>query len=72
MPLQQQCALSYVNCCIQQVCVHNNIVYPVGTTWEDGCRECSCTSMRDDVTGLQMMECHDKACNTFCSRVSNI
>ncbi|XP_009067771.1 PREDICTED: von Willebrand factor-like, partial [Acanthisitta chloris] len=50
------------------VCVHNNIVYPVGTTWEDGCRECSCTRMRDDVTGLQMMECHDKACNTYCPR----
>ncbi|XP_009706558.1 PREDICTED: von Willebrand factor-like [Cariama cristata] len=24
--------------------------------------------MQDDVTGLQVMECHDKACNTFCSR----
>uniref|UniRef100_A0A8C3PPM6 von Willebrand factor n=1 Tax=Calidris pygmaea TaxID=425635 RepID=A0A8C3PPM6_9CHAR len=66
--LTNDCGCVSTTCIPGRVCVHNNIVYPIGTTWEDGCRECSCTSMRDDVTGLQMMECHDKACNTFCSR----
>nr|XP_009936779.1 PREDICTED: von Willebrand factor [Opisthocomus hoazin] len=66
--LTNDCGCVTTTCVPGRVCVHNNIVYSIGTTWEDGCRECSCTSMRDDVTGLQMMECHDKACNTFCSR----
>ncbi|XP_066039748.1 von Willebrand factor [Chamaea fasciata] len=66
--LTNDCGCVSTTCIPDRVCVHNNIVYPVGTTWEDGCRECSCTSMRDVVTGLQMMECRDKACDTFCSR----
>ncbi|KAM6438314.1 von Willebrand factor [Rhynochetos jubatus] len=66
--LSNDCGCISTTCIPGRVCVHNNIVYPVGSTWEDGCRDCSCTSLKDDVTGLQMMECHDKACNTFCSR----
>ncbi|XP_032850933.2 von Willebrand factor isoform X2 [Tyto alba] len=66
--LTNDCGCVSTTCVPGRVCVHNNIVYPIGTTWEDGCRECSCSSMSDDVTGLQMMECHDKACDTFCSR----
>ncbi|KAM9245736.1 von Willebrand factor [Leptosomus discolor] len=66
--LTNDCGCISTTCVPGRVCVHNNIVYPVGTTWEDGCRECSCTGMRDDITGLQMMECHDKACDTFCTR----
>ncbi|XP_009511474.2 von Willebrand factor [Phalacrocorax carbo] len=62
------CGCISTTCAPGMVCVHKNIVYPIGTTWEDGCRECSCTSMKDDVTGLRMMECHDKACHTFCAR----
>uniref|UniRef100_A0A803V778 von Willebrand factor n=1 Tax=Ficedula albicollis TaxID=59894 RepID=A0A803V778_FICAL len=66
--LTNDCGCVSTTCIPDRVCVHNNIVYPVGTTWEDGCRECSCTGVRDDVTGLQMMECRDKECDTFCSR----
>ncbi|XP_059702157.1 von Willebrand factor isoform X2 [Haemorhous mexicanus] len=66
--LTNDCGCVSTTCIPDQVCVHNNIVYPVGTTWEDGCRECSCSSLRDDVTGLQMTECHDKECDMFCSR----
>ncbi|KAM6093690.1 von Willebrand factor [Chlamydotis macqueenii] len=66
--LTNDCGCVSTTCIPGRVCVHNNIVYPIGTTWEDGCRECSCTSTKDDVTGLQMMECYNKACNTFCSR----
>uniref|UniRef100_A0A8C5X262 von Willebrand factor n=1 Tax=Malurus cyaneus samueli TaxID=2593467 RepID=A0A8C5X262_9PASS len=66
--LTNDCGCVSTTCIPDRVCVHNNIVYRVGTTWEDGCRECSCTGMRDDVTGLQMMECRDKECDTFCSR----
>ncbi|NXC45571.1 VWF factor, partial [Penelope pileata] len=66
--LTNDCGCVSTTCVPDTVCVHNNVVYPVGKTWEDGCRECSCTSMRDDITGLQIMECHDKMCNTFCSR----
>ncbi|KAM7022548.1 von Willebrand factor [Passerculus sandwichensis] len=66
--LTNDCDCVSTTCIPDRVCVHNNIVYPVGTTWEDGCRECSCSSLRDDVTGLQMTECHDKECDTFCSR----
>ncbi|XP_041282783.1 von Willebrand factor [Onychostruthus taczanowskii] len=66
--LTNDCGCVSTTCIPDRVCVHNNIVYPVGATWEDGCRECSCSSLRDDVTGLQMTECHDKECDTFCSR----
>ncbi|XP_048156081.1 von Willebrand factor [Corvus hawaiiensis] len=66
--LTNDCGCVSTTCVPDRVCVHNNIVYPVGTTWEDGCRECSCTGVRDDVTGLQMTECRDKECDTFCSR----
>ncbi|XP_039919393.1 von Willebrand factor isoform X3 [Hirundo rustica] len=66
--LTNDCGCVSTTCIPDRVCVHNNIVYPVGTTWEDGCKECSCTSVRDDVTGLQMTECRDKECDTFCSR----
>ncbi|NWS13317.1 VWF factor, partial [Pachyramphus minor] len=66
--LTNDCGCVSTTCVPDRVCVHNNIIYSVGTTWEDGCRECSCTGMKDDITGLQMMECHDKVCNTFCSR----
>ncbi|KAM4902021.1 von Willebrand factor [Sylvia borin] len=66
--LTNDCGCVSTTCIPDRVCVHNNIVYPVGTTWEDGCRECSCTTVRDDITGLQMMECRDKECDTFCSR----
>ncbi|XP_040421957.1 von Willebrand factor isoform X2 [Cygnus olor] len=66
--LTNDCGCTSTTCVPGTVCVHNNIVYPIGKTWEDGCRECSCTSTRDDITGLQMMECRDKICNTFCSR----
>lgn len=66
--LTNDCGCVSTTCIPDRVCVHNNIVYPVGTTWEDGCRECSCTGVRDDVTGLQMTECRDKECDTFCSR----
>uniref|UniRef100_A0A8C9MZR3 von Willebrand factor n=1 Tax=Serinus canaria TaxID=9135 RepID=A0A8C9MZR3_SERCA len=69
--LTNDCGCISTTCIPDQVCVHNNIVYPVGATWEDGCRECSCSSLRDDVTGLQMTECHDKECDTFCSRVKH-
>uniref|UniRef100_A0A8U7MAY2 von Willebrand factor n=1 Tax=Corvus moneduloides TaxID=1196302 RepID=A0A8U7MAY2_CORMO len=55
--LTNDCGCVSTTCVPDRVCVHNNIVYPVGTTWEDGCRECSCTGVRDDVTGLQMTEC---------------
>lgn len=66
--LTNDCGCISTTCVPDMVCVHNNIVYPIGKTWKNGCKECSCTSMRDDITGFQMMECHDKICNTFCSR----
>ncbi|KAL7976325.1 hypothetical protein Chor_002544 [Crotalus horridus] len=48
------------------VCVHRNIVYPLGMTWEEGCKECSCTHMKDAVTGLRITECVEKGCSTSC------
>ncbi|XP_013803060.1 von Willebrand factor [Apteryx mantelli] len=66
--LTNDCGCISTTCIPDRVCVHNNIVYPIGKTWEDGCRECSCTGTKDDVTGLQMMECHEKTCNMFCSQ----
>ncbi|KAG8142722.1 hypothetical protein E2320_005937, partial [Naja naja] len=46
-------------------CVHN-IVYPLGMTWEEDCKECSCTDMKDAVTGLLISECLEKRCSTSC------
>ncbi|OXB54549.1 hypothetical protein ASZ78_009896, partial [Callipepla squamata] len=66
--LTNDCGCISTTCVPDTVCVHNNIVYPIGKNWKNGCKECSCTSMRDNITGFQMMECHDKICNTFCSR----
>uniref|UniRef100_A0A8C2U1F5 von Willebrand factor n=1 Tax=Coturnix japonica TaxID=93934 RepID=A0A8C2U1F5_COTJA len=66
--LTNDCGCISTTCVPDMVCVQDNIVYPIGKTWTKGCKECSCTTMRDDITGFQMVECRDKICNTFCSR----
>ncbi|XP_020641434.3 von Willebrand factor [Pogona vitticeps] len=62
-----ECGCVSTTCIPDKVCVSQNIVYPIGKTWEEGCTECSCTDMEDAVTGLRMKECVDKECNKICS-----
>ncbi|XP_013929084.1 PREDICTED: von Willebrand factor-like, partial [Thamnophis sirtalis] len=60
------CDCTSTTCIPDQVCVHRNIVYPLGMTWEEGCKECSCTNMKDAVTGLRITECLEKGCSMSC------
>ncbi|XP_050821053.1 von Willebrand factor isoform X3 [Gopherus flavomarginatus] len=60
------CGCTTTNCIPDKVCVHHNVVYPTGKSWEEVCRDCTCTDMEDAVTGLHIAECLEKECNTIC------
>ncbi|CAI9610428.1 unnamed protein product [Staurois parvus] len=65
--LTDECGCSSVTCTADQVCVHKNIVYRIGSLWEDGCQTCKCTDLMDSITGLRIVECVKKQCNTKCA-----
>ncbi|XP_067860893.1 von Willebrand factor [Heptranchias perlo] len=58
------CTTSY--CEPSEVCVHNDVVYTTGRTWEESCKECSCTDRKDGITGLHEVLCVTKTCNKDC------
>ncbi|XP_030394674.1 von Willebrand factor isoform X3 [Gopherus evgoodei] len=60
------CGCTTTNCIPDKVCVHHNVVYPTGKSWEEVCRDCTCTDMEDAVTGLHIAECLEKECSTIC------
>ncbi|XP_042325058.1 von Willebrand factor isoform X2 [Sceloporus undulatus] len=60
------CGCTTSTCIPDKVCVHQNIVYPVGKSWKEDCTECVCTDMQDAVTGLRITECLEKECNKIC------
>ncbi|KAM9171971.1 von Willebrand factor isoform 2-T2 [Pangshura tecta] len=60
------CGCTTTNCIPDKVCVHHNVVYPTGKSWEEGCTDCTCTDMEDAVTGLHIAECLEKGCSTIC------
>uniref|UniRef100_A0A670HY20 von Willebrand factor n=1 Tax=Podarcis muralis TaxID=64176 RepID=A0A670HY20_PODMU len=64
--LTNDCGCTSTTCNPDKVCVHQNVVYPIGKIWEEGCTECSCTDMEDAVTGLRITECLEKECNKIC------
>ncbi|XP_060109795.1 von Willebrand factor [Heteronotia binoei] len=64
--VSNDCGCMSTTCTPDKVCVHQNIVYPIGKTWEEGCTECTCTDMEDFVTGLRITECLRKDCHTNC------
>ncbi|XP_030071430.1 von Willebrand factor [Microcaecilia unicolor] len=66
MSVTNDCDCTWTNCIPDKVCVHQNIVYPIGSTWEHGCTTCTCTDMVDSVTGLRITECLQKVCNKIC------
>ncbi|XP_029453126.1 von Willebrand factor [Rhinatrema bivittatum] len=60
------CDCTWTNCIPDKVCVHQNIVYPIGSSWDHGCTTCTCTDMVDSITGLRISECLQKVCNKIC------
>ncbi|XP_061438597.1 von Willebrand factor isoform X2 [Rhineura floridana] len=64
--LTNDCGCTSTNCIPDKVCIHQNVVYPIGKTWEEGCTECTCTDMEDAVTGLRITECLEKECSKIC------
>ncbi|KAM9313180.1 von Willebrand factor [Gastrophryne carolinensis] len=62
-----ECGCTTVSCAADQVCIHKNNVYRVGSQWEDGCQTCRCTDLMDSITGLRTVECLKKKCNENCS-----
>ncbi|CAM5082052.1 unnamed protein product [Eretmochelys imbricata] len=60
------CGCTATTCIADKVCVHRNVVYPIGKSWEEGCTDCTCTDMEDAVLGLHIAECLEKECNTIC------
>ncbi|XP_069484436.1 von Willebrand factor [Ambystoma mexicanum] len=68
--LTNDCGCTWTTCVPDKVCVHQNIVYPIGSSWDDGCTTCTCTDMEDAVTGLRISECLQKVCNKICPQGS--
>uniref|UniRef100_A0A674KGW5 von Willebrand factor n=1 Tax=Terrapene triunguis TaxID=2587831 RepID=A0A674KGW5_9SAUR len=66
MSVTNDCGCATTNCIPDKVCVHRNVVYPIGKSWEEGCTDCTCTDMEDAVTGLHIAECLEKECSTIC------
>ncbi|XP_019371542.1 PREDICTED: von Willebrand factor isoform X1 [Gavialis gangeticus] len=66
MSVTNDCGCVTTNCIPDRVCVHHGIVYPIGKSWDEDCTECLCTNMEDAVTGLRIVECHEKPCNKIC------
>ncbi|XP_051890123.1 von Willebrand factor [Pristis pectinata] len=60
------CNCTTSHCEPNEVCIHNDVVYMVGRTWEESCKECSCTNRRDSITGLLEVQCVVKTCNKNC------
>ncbi|XP_053113872.1 von Willebrand factor isoform X2 [Hemicordylus capensis] len=60
------CGCVSTTCIPDKVCVHQNIIYPIGKTWEDNCMQCSCMDMEDAHTGLRITECIERECNRIC------
>ncbi|KAJ1165139.1 hypothetical protein NDU88_005568 [Pleurodeles waltl] len=68
--LTNDCGCTWTTCAPDKVCVHQKIVYPVGSSWEEGCTKCTCTDMEDAVTGLRISECTQKVCDKDCPQGS--
>ncbi|XP_053574707.1 von Willebrand factor [Bombina bombina] len=66
--ITNECGCRNINCEPDKVCVFKNNVYAVGSTWEDGCKNCSCTDMVDAVTKLHIVECLQRKCQKDCSQ----
>ncbi|KAG8438864.1 hypothetical protein GDO86_005162 [Hymenochirus boettgeri] len=62
------CGCTSITCIPDKVCVHTNNIRPVGSTWEEGCKSCTCTSDVDSISGLHVSECVLKPCNTNCGK----
>uniref|UniRef100_UPI00398F30FB von Willebrand factor n=1 Tax=Pristiophorus japonicus TaxID=55135 RepID=UPI00398F30FB len=60
------CNCTTSECEPNEVCVHNGAVYLTGKTWEESCKECSCTDRKDSITGLHEVLCVTKACRKDC------
>ncbi|RXM34883.1 von Willebrand factor [Acipenser ruthenus] len=60
------CGCTAVSCLPDNVCVHHEVVYHVGSVWEEACKTCSCTGKQDKVTALHIVECTEKVCNEIC------
>ncbi|XP_018418206.1 PREDICTED: von Willebrand factor [Nanorana parkeri] len=65
--LTDECGCTTVTCTPDQVCIHKNNVYRVGSLWEDGCQTCQCTDLKDSITGLRIVECVKKQCDVKCA-----
>ncbi|XP_041111290.1 von Willebrand factor-like [Polyodon spathula] len=60
------CGCTAISCLPDSVCVHHEVVYQVGSVWEEACKTCSCTDKQDKVTALHIVECTEKVCNEIC------
>ncbi|MGH0135907.1 UNVERIFIED_CONTAM: hypothetical protein FKN15_060350 [Acipenser sinensis] len=60
------CGCTAVSCLPDNVCVHHEVVYQVGSIWEEACKTCSCTDKQDKVTALHIVDCTEKVCNEIC------
>uniref|UniRef100_A0A4W3IFQ5 von Willebrand factor n=1 Tax=Callorhinchus milii TaxID=7868 RepID=A0A4W3IFQ5_CALMI len=64
--MTNDCNCTTSACEPNEVCVHNGALYQVGSTWEESCKECSCTERKDSVTGLHIVQCARKTCIRDC------
>ncbi|CAH1257629.1 MUC5AC [Branchiostoma lanceolatum] len=56
--LLDQCGCEHVNCTQEPVCVYQDTVHQVGSSWNDGpCQLCRCTVQIDTTTGFHHVDC---------------
>uniref|UniRef100_H3AU93 von Willebrand factor n=1 Tax=Latimeria chalumnae TaxID=7897 RepID=H3AU93_LATCH len=60
------CGCTTTTCNPDKVCVHHEVIYHTGHSWEENCKECTCTNEKDSITGLYIAECFEKTCSEIC------
>ncbi|CAL8262169.1 unnamed protein product [Merluccius merluccius] len=60
------CGCTETSCRPDKVCVVGDVVHQVGSQWEDGCQQCSCSQLQDKHTSLHIAQCTTPACNQVC------
>ncbi|XP_061139991.1 von Willebrand factor [Syngnathus typhle] len=60
------CGCTEINCLPDKVCVVGDVVHPVGSKWDEGCKKCSCSQLQDKDTSLHIAQCSTPVCQWNC------
>ncbi|XP_077591325.1 von Willebrand factor isoform X2 [Stigmatopora nigra] len=60
------CGCTETSCMPEKVCVVGDVVHAVGSKWDEGCKKCRCSELRDKVTSLHIAQCSAPVCQRNC------